>query len=69
MKSFATFSSINLLSKDNVERMAVKPLPVSGFTSRLPDPTAIMAHWGGLMIAVNSLMPNMPKLDMVKVPP
>ena len=33
------------------------------------EPTARMATCGGLMMAVNSSMPNMPRLDMVKVPP
>ena len=34
-----------------------------------PAPTARMQPWGGLMMAVNCLMPNMPKLDTEKVPP
>lgn len=25
--------------------------------------------WGGLMMAENSVMPNMPRLEMVNVPP
>lgn len=49
--------------------MSVQALPVSGLISRLPPPTARIPTCGGLMMAVNSEMPNMPKLEMVKVPP
>eukprot|EP00978_Attheya_sp_CCMP212_P005269 scaffold11675_cov40-Attheya_sp.AAC.2 len=40
-----------------------------GTMRRVPPPTARMAAWGGLMTALNSSMPNMPKLEMQKVPP
>ena len=32
-------------------------------------PTARMATWGGIMIAVNASTPNIPRLLIVKVPP
>lgn len=36
----------------------------------LPDPTAKIPDWGGLIMAQNCLMPNgPPKLDTVNVPP
>lgn len=36
----------------------------------LPEPTARMPDWGGLMMAQNCLMPKgPPKFDTVKVPP
>jgi hypothetical protein len=57
------------LSNDKVALMAVNGFPVSGSISMLPDPTAMMAHCGGLIMAVNSLIPNIPKFEMVKVPP
>src|SRR6266699_443844 len=34
-----------------------------------PAPTARIALCGGLMMAVNSLIPNMPRLEMEKAPP
>lgn len=36
----------------------------SPMTALLP-PTAKMPHWGGLMMALNSLTPNIPKLEML----
>ena len=69
MKSAAWASSIYLLSKERVAVMTVVGFMVSGLMMVLPPPTARMASWGALMMAVNSAMPNMPKLEMVKVPP
>ena len=69
MKSAARASSMKRRSNDSVALMAVNGKPVSPSTSDLPQPTAKMAHCGGLMIAVNSLIPNIPRLEMVKVPP
>lgn len=40
-----------------------------GRTTCLPSPTARMAPCGGLMTALNSLMPNMPRFDTLTVPP
>mmetsp|Transcript_31972 Transcript_31972/g.94043 ORF Transcript_31972/g.94043 Transcript_31972/m.94043 type:complete len:211 (+) Transcript_31972:52-684(+) len=40
-----------------------------GTTVLTPPPTARMAAWGGLITAENSAMPNMPRLEMQKVPP
>merc|ERR1711936_100776 len=49
--------------------MAWKGFPVSGLISMLPDPTAMIAHCGGFIMAVNSFIPNIPRFDIVKVPP
>merc|ERR1719394_588226 len=49
--------------------MTVVCLMVSGSMMFLPPPTARMASWGALMMAVNSAIPNIPRLEMVKVPP
>ena len=35
-------------------------------TRRLP-PTAKIAHWGGLIMALNSAMPYIPRFDILKV--
>ena len=59
----------HLLSKESVEVMTVSGRMVSGLIIRRPPPTARMAAWGALIMAVNSAMPNMPRLEMVKVPP
>jgi len=40
-----------------------------GSTVRTPPPTAMMHAWGGLITALNSVTPNMPKLLTLKVPP
>ena len=71
IKSDAICSSINLLSNDRVDFIIVcVALPfIFGTSSAVPFPTARMAHCGGLIIAVNSLIPNMPKLEIVNVPP
>ena len=46
---------------------------VSGFISGLnfncDEPTASMPICGGLITAENFVIPNMPKLDMLNVPP
>mmetsp|Transcript_19734 Transcript_19734/g.62777 ORF Transcript_19734/g.62777 Transcript_19734/m.62777 type:complete len:345 (-) Transcript_19734:516-1550(-) len=43
------------------------PAPITAcFT---PVPTAMIAAWGGLMMALNSVTPNIPRLEMLKVPP
>lgn len=69
MKSEARASSMNRRSNERVALMAVKGRPVSPSISCRPLPTAKMAHCGGFIMAVNSLIPNMPKLEIVKVPP
>lgn len=46
------------------------PLSLLAGISRFSEPpTARIQAWGGLMIAEKFLMPNIPKLEMVKVPP
>src|SRR5277367_240987 len=35
----------------------------------LSEPTDKIAAWGGLMIAVKAVTPNMPRLETVNVPP
>lgn len=45
------------------------PGVLSGTTRFSAPPTARIAAWGGLIMAAKVLMPNMPKLLMVKVPP
>ena len=47
--------------------MASAPFLTTGRCS--PAPTARIQACGGLMTAANSLMPNMPRLEMVKPPP
>ena len=69
MKSEARASSMNRRSNERVALMAVNGSPGSPPISCRPLPTAKMAHCGGFMMAVNSLIPNMPKLEIVKVPP
>ena len=49
--------------------MTVSGSMVSGLMTCRPPPTAKMAAWGELIMAVNSAMPNIPRLEMVKVPP
>jgi len=58
-----------LLSKESVEVITVSGRIVSGLMTCRPPPTAKMAACGALIMAVNSAMPNMPRLEMVKVPP
>ena len=43
--------------------------PLSIVSLLTPPPTAKMQAWGGFTTALNSVMPNIPKFDTVKVPP
>lgn len=49
----------------------LNPRSSSGAGTRVGsvDPTARMHDWGELMMAVKWETPNMPRLEMVKVPP
>lgn len=38
----------------------------TGIATSRPEPTAMIAHCGGLMTALNSLMPNIPRFDTLK---
>lgn len=67
-KKIVIFDS-HLRSKERVDLMTVTVFPVSGSISGKPDPTAKIPTCGGLMMAVNSVMPYMPRFDMVNVPP
>ncbi len=68
-KSSLTGKILYLLSKESVEVITVSGRIVSGLMTCRPPPTARMAACGALIMAVNSAMPNMPRLEMVKVPP
>mmetsp|Transcript_8098 Transcript_8098/g.50091 ORF Transcript_8098/g.50091 Transcript_8098/m.50091 type:complete len:300 (+) Transcript_8098:633-1532(+) len=50
-------------------RVTVVGLPSRSTTCGRPAPTAMMQACGGLMMALNCPMPNIPKLEMLKVPP
>ena len=53
-----------------LESAAYPSLQLGSGTSFLSvPPTARIQDWGGLMTAVNCLIPNIPRLEMVKVPP
>ena len=58
MKSAAVASSTCLWSKLSVAVMTQVGLIVSGSMMVLPPPTARIANWGVLMIAVNSAIPT-----------
>ena len=66
--SVASCSSTTLPSQDSVTRITLW-MASSGPSIALVPPTAMIHTWGGLMTAENSVMPNMPRLEMVKEPP
>lgn len=48
----------------------IYPLSLSAGISLFSEPPMARIHaWGGLMIAEKFLIPNMPRLEIVKVPP
>src|SRR5882762_8129738 len=63
--------SITRWSQDIVTVMIVAEtiFPSRATARSSPAPTARIALCGGLMMAVNSLIPNMPRLEMEKAPP
>ena len=71
IKSDAICSSINLRSNERVDFIIVcVAFPfIFGTSSDVPLPTARIAHCGGFIIAVNSFIPNIPRLEIVNVPP
>lgn len=79
MNNAAVASSTTRRSALNLAVMVVSILglpfsPVSiltcpGTTFLSPPPTAKMAPWGGLITALNSEIPNIPRLLIVNVPP
>ena len=69
----AMWSSTTRRSADNTTVITVSfsksvPLPPTPAVG-VPPPTAKMQACGGLITAVNSLMPNIPKFEIVKEPP
>jgi hypothetical protein len=54
-----------------IDCTVLNPLSSSGAGTNFGDvaPMARIHDWGGLMIAVKWSMPNMPRLETVKVPP
>ena len=61
----ASVSSTILASYDNVALMRDSGLP-SWLTQTLEEPIAIIAVCGGLMTAENSVIPNIPRLEILK---
>lgn len=49
--------------------MATTGCPSFTTTSYSPAPTAKIPAYGGFIIALNSFVPNIPRLEIVKVPP
>ena len=64
----ANSSSIIRRSHDKVTVITFCILSSAVKTGRVP-PTAMIQAWGGLITAENSVIPNIPRLEMVKEPP
>ena len=71
MNSAPTAPSTARWSTDSVQLITVASARAPSVTTGRgpPAPTARMQPWGGLMTAAKSLMPNIPRLEMLNVPP